>query len=172
MKKSIQLTLLLFLSIISTACSTKNKEKNDLDTYDLNGKVKSLKNYSYEGYEESGIISKDKIIDYPIMLYVNFFASFNEDGYITEKIYYNDNKNVKKKTIYKYNLFGNLSKSCTYDKNGKLKEKVIYKYNLLGRRTAKLQYDSNGEQESITKYKYSFNGNKILKEYSSNTYHT
>ena len=50
--------------LLVLSCSSENKQRNDLKEKDLNGKVKSIRSYTYRADEKFGEIIKGELIDY------------------------------------------------------------------------------------------------------------
>src|ERR1035437_1229094 len=94
----------LFLLLIVIASIAKQSQaqnhKTDLQEMNLKGKVKSLKESTYQATDKGGKVQKEKI-------YVSYDYVFNEQGYKIEKNEYNTNGSLDNKCTYLYNDKGN-----------------------------------------------------------------
>lgn len=175
------ITFLLFFS-----CNNSNKVKNDIERRNLNGKVKSITENSYQAVEKFGeIVKGEKIVDF--VNKENRITSFNEKGYLTEdtslfhiKYKYNkQNKIIEEnygegmKMFYKYNDKGFILEEnqyqnkdlvqktkCICDKKGNVIERNYYEGNGKFRSKEKITFKDN---EYVSK---SYNADGTL-EYSS-----
>ena len=182
--------ILAILSVLYLVSYGQLEKKNNLTEENLKGKVKSIKENTYEAVDKFGQIKKGNVF------YDGFSSPFtiiyNEKGNKIKICRYDkygkiDNKNTYKydekgnniehntydygrlalKDIYKYDEKGNKIEENTYDSDGRLFFKYIYKYDEKGNNIEKNKYDYNGRLDSKTTYKYDEKGNTI----EQNTYY-
>jgi hypothetical protein len=147
MFKSLNIFILL-LSLLLFSFSDGNKKKNDLEVDNLHGKVKSIRLYSYNVYDE-----RQLSIDNKNDKYFKLYVSYNKDGFTTtiaesinitsgkrkeykydsngckiEMIIYRADSVIDYRDIYKYNKDGNLIESDYYSADDTIPSKTIYKY--------------------------------------------
>lgn len=173
MKRNKQiLNILLLSTFFIYSCSTEHREYNDAELLGFKGKVKSVKVSNYEGDINFSTVVKGKLIDESVEGRTNYFVTFNEDGFITKRTYFDDNNDIKREVYFEHNLFNNLSEINKYKRNGILDERSVYSYNLIQKLVMVTTYNSKGDFISKTKYKYYLNGNNKLEEYYGDSYHT
>lgn len=158
--KNIVLTIITLFSVFASA----QNQKNDLQKVNLYGKVKSIREISYQAVEKNGNIEKENIISDKII-------SFNEKGYTAEIIlhYFAPEPLILSKTIFKYNLQDVLIEEDEYDSDGNFFEKTKYLYDEKNNVIAIEWFNSEGKFKSKYIYKYDENGNEIERWYH---YHT
>jgi len=172
MSKANQILIIISLSIFFfSGCSKGINERKSVKRWGYKGKVKSAKITSYEGYDRYGTVIKGNCIDIPWYLLLNYYNSFNIDGYEIETTYFDTNNNIKSKTTYNYNFLGNLSKSQSYKSNSNLTSTTTYNYRYFGRTVIERDYDSDGELKNTETYKYNLNSKIASEIHSSITYH-
>jgi len=149
----------LFISIIGLTllCScVRESKKTDLDFYNLNGKVKSLKENNYKAEEKFGeIVKGEKEESFtPVTI-------FNKDGNLIESSMYNANGELEFKTIYKYNEKGYINKEITYVANGEFNTNNYHVYNEKGFLIEKNNFNAKDSLVSKSNYRYDEKGNNI-----------
>lgn len=170
--------MLIVLSIFFlTSCSNEEDNKSDLRKMNLNGKIKSLSENSYDANEKFGEPSKINVSKY------NETYLFNKSGNIIQKktdgvvlpltkyIYDDENKLIEK-NIYESdgNLFQkikfvhddnfNVIEENHYDEQGNLETKILNKYDKSNKLIEILQYNKD-EKTFQNIIVYDSNGNKI-----------
>lgn len=116
--------IILSLSVIILfSCSSKQKD-NSLKQWNLKGPVESVRNQSYDAKLEYG----DEIIKTGRSYNDNYQAKFDEAGFLTERIAYESDEDIREKELFTYKdskLF--LRKS--YDADGEIRDIETYYYN-------------------------------------------
>ena len=136
-------------------------QNNDLSSYNLQGKVKSMSDYSYEAVDKFGIIGKGKY-DREFPFSRDYIVLFNLQGKIIEVVEYRGDKTkIDRKFLYKYDSNDNLVIIDRYFGSGRLYSKEKYKYNNNGKLTKISFFNSSGNLEALTNYKYDSKGNRI-----------
>jgi len=151
----------LFLIIISiTSCQTPSKMNNDLSELQLKGKVKSIKEKTYEVVMKNGNIAKGKLIG----AYTN--TTFNKKGNIVIESTYNNVDELLKLDSLTYNVDGYSIIKKSYDSNDFLYMKINEKLNRKGQliETIEKNFYVN---ESPRKWVYDYDENGKLKETNS-----
>lgn len=172
---------ILIIVLLVTSCDRVNKEeKNDMDIFNLEGKVKILNETSWKVSQVKGIITKG---ERATMLYS---YSFNPKGNLTENGTFWVNGNLFEKETFDYDKNGRNIKKCRYDSSGNLTTKWICNYdndgNLMedtlfwntkqfisrnlykyekSKKIEEKYISATGEVIRITLYKYDKNGNQI-----------
>ena len=162
MFKFILIFLLYILSltiILFSSCSTDDGVKNDLNEMNLNGKVKSIREYSYEAVEKFGEISKGNRISE--ISGSDEYILFNDKGNNIERNIYNSDGNLDKKWTYKYDDKGNKIEVNGYNSDGSLDNKLTFNYDDKGNSIEVNVYNSDGSLNEKRTYKYDDKGNKI-----------
>jgi len=157
-----KLILLLFIPLVFGCDIVKKLEdkKNDLDEFNLNGKVKSLKETTYSAVEKFGEPVKDELVQAEHDTLTERY--FNKDGFMTERnLYYYYFGELRSVNKYKYDEFGNKIELNTYDKGGELLSKSKYEYNDDGNLNEESYYDEDGELMYEIISMYDDKGNKI-----------
>ena len=153
-----KLILLLFIPIVFAFSSDavkrlEDKNKNDLDDLNLNGKVKLLKETSYSVVEKFGEPIKDEFESQTEYI-------FNEEGFYKEyNFFYGDGESNHKRK-HKYDDDGNLIEKSEYDTKGELRGKSKFKYDDDGNLIEEIIYDNDEEFWGKIKFKYD-DGNMI-----------
>ena len=145
---------------------------NDLTKKKLKGKVKSIKETTYQAVEKFGQIEKGDVLVDSSAVYTDdgHFKIYNEKGNKIEENYYNSNGRLYSKTTYKYDEKGNMIEDNFYDSDdGSLIYKNTYKYDEKGNKIEEYHYDEDGKFNYKYTYKYDEKGNNIEKNnYDSN----
>jgi len=170
-------------------------EKNDLEQMNIYGRVKSIKEFSYEAQDKFGEISKgnraninysSKLlglcvsvegsemaeIRHPAWLTMpeNCVRLFNDKGNLTEISYYALNGNLTAKSIYKYDSKGNKIELISFNSEGDIKGKIKYLYDDNSHIIEEVRYDLNGIIDFKFSYLYDNMGNKIEVNETSNSF--
>ncbi len=159
--------ILATLSVLYLVSYGQSKKKNDLTEENLKGKVKSIKETTYEAVDKFGQIEKGNVFYDRFSLLFNspFTIIYNEKGNKIEKNYYNSDGSLKSKTTYKYDEKGNNIEENIYGSDGSLKSKTTYKYDKKGNNIEENTYDSDSRLNFKATYKYNEKGNIIEKNY-------
>lgn len=153
----------IILAILSVLClasygqlEKKSEKKNDLTEENLKGKVKSIKENTYEAVEKFGQIEKgDALYDddaFP-------FTIYNEKGNKIEENHYDSDGSLDKKYTYKYDKNNNLIEENHYYSDGILYSKNTYKYDENGNKIEENWYNSDGSLYEKHTYKYEYDKN-------------
>ena len=160
-------------------CSSPNIDTDRAES-NLNGKVKSLTEVSYEAIERFGKIEKGKI------LHEDLQKVFNENGNEIESTQYSSTGDYYLKWNYSYDDFGkkvdgsrfisddsstikfsfvydnrgNQIEMATYNSDGSIEEKRTRVYDEFDNEIELSIYDSDGSLKDKITYKYDENGNK------------
>ena len=155
MKHSLAL-LVLFVALIAQSCSNE-KIENDWTRDNLQGKVLSYSEFSYEAKKRFGNIEKGK------RTYYGHNNKYDKNGNVTEQNDYNLDGSLRSKETYKYDENGNETEKNYYNSDGSLKRKYTSKYDEKGYKIERYQYPySDGRIAGHTTiYKYDKNGNEI-----------
>lgn len=152
----------IFASILFLSSCVKTQ--NDATDLNLNGKIKSIKVTSYETIDSFGEISKvseSKIYNRDENDIQYSYISFNENGMITESLYYTigmrDEAEIR--NFIKYNEYGLISEIREFVtfgvSNDKTENITTFSYNDKKKLTEKKAVNA------VYTYKYDENGNKI-----------
>jgi nitrous oxidase accessory protein NosD len=151
-------TVIIFLTfyLMIFFCSTIFGQKNDLRKLNLNGNIKSIREFSYKAIEKLGDIQKGKAG----FFYYNFFSN---KGNKIEDNRYNPDGSLVKKYIYKYNSKGNRIEENQFTSEDILIRKITYKYDKKKNIIEDNSYTPEGKQDKKYTYKYDNKGNIINK---------
>lgn len=156
--------ILIILSVLCLVSCNQSEKKNDLTEENLKGKVKSIKETTYEAIEKFGQIEKGDVSYYAYAVTI-----YNEKGDRIEENHYNSDGSLDYKVTYKYDENGNKIEGNIYFSNGKLDKKVTYKYDEKGNIIELNGYNSDGSLLYKYTYKYDKKENIIEKNrYNSN----
>jgi len=157
MRYRLMLTSFIFVLFSFTASAQSNT--NDLNDYELNGKVKTLMLTEpiypivYDAFNQ------------PLTRNTHVYTRFNEAGYILE------NSDQNGKTTFDYFAGGDKLRSKMVDKSWKGKDTIYtsyfwytYGYNEKGNLSEETQYNSDGAIIYRTRYHYNETGNLIKKQ--------
>jgi hypothetical protein len=144
-------TVIIFLTfyLMIFFCSTIFGQKNDLRKLNLNGNIKSIREFSYKAIEKLGDIQKGKAG----FFYYNFFS--NKGNKIEDNSYISDGSLIKKFT-YKYDDKGNRIENSRFTSDGNIEKKYTYKYEDMGNAIEENCYTSDGILLSKYTYKYEY----------------
>ena len=131
-----KLILLLFIPLVF-ACSSDDK-KNNLDGFNLNGKVKSLKETRYSAVEKFGEPVKRNI-----ELQMEYL--FDNNGNSIETNQYSIEGELLKKTKFEFDNDGLITISNEYNELGDLERQYEHKYDDKGNRIVASEYSESRE---------------------------
>ncbi|TAE18287.1 MAG: hypothetical protein EAZ95_04610 [Bacteroidetes bacterium] len=152
MKKTTFALLLFSLCLVHTAFA--QQPKNDLQSINLKGKIKSIKTSEYGAKDVFGKPTKDALLQYNI-------ATYNASGNTIEDVVYKVNGEISLKKIHKYNEKGQRTDLSIYYASGVLAGKYVCQYDAKGFLVAEKVYDDKGTQTNRITYKYDSKGNLI-----------
>ena len=156
--------IIIAISVILMLTSCNNhKIKNDLTKIDLIGKVKSVREISYEAIEKFGEISKGNIEREGKEWWNEheYIKEFNENGYLTKVITFKSDGSFFGGDSWKYDKFNNMIESNILSDDGSVFSKRIWKYNNYANKTEMNVYNSDGELEYNDVWKYDHENNLI-----------
>ncbi len=141
--KNIQFLYMFVIVLMLSGCNFSSIE-NDLDSENLNGKVKSIFSANY---------------DTPLIIRNGYFndsiySTYNEDGNITDFNEYNVKGDLESYTVYTYGEDGNLTEKNRYSSKGEVIQKEIITCNNQGDIIQSDAYDLDGKMDSYKSYKY------------------
>lgn len=146
-------TKLLFMCCLSIFFFCNGQEQIKLSDKNLYGKVKSVKELTYDAIQKFSEIIKVKEVSTQEYLLV-----FNKYGNLIEENMHDFNENFESNITYKYDENGNMLEIYnTYDEGFK----NIYKYDINGHNIEMNFYDSNGECLGGNTPKYDERGDLI-----------
>ncbi len=153
-----------FGAIAFQSCSHK---PNELETAGLKGKVKSIREISYQAFGNTDTIIKGEIVMNQDLK--NYFATYNIDGNMTSIVNYDNLGNQIDKWIFRYNNKGLTLGGNFYANDNTLLDSTTYIYDSEGNVIEYYHYDSDGRLKSKTINTYDEKGNVIeSKIYDSN----
>lgn len=161
---------LLIIALALLNFNAFGQKKTDWEELGLKGKVKILRENSYNVVEKDGIIQRDESHIDSLMYLFNkqgnmqeqkydtpILYKYDDKGDVIERCFYDQEGSVDRKDIYKYDKKGNLIEIDTDNMEGGLHNKRIYKYDNRGNMTY-LYY--NFPSDFMT-YRYDDKGNMI-----------
>lgn len=175
--KNIVLTI---VGLFSAFASAQNEE-NDWKKNNLYGKVKSVREISYEAVEKDGKIQKgaicvsfcanshsfynskgnllEQILYIEEKLFLTIHYQYDNKGYKMEENFYDEQDEHSFKIVFEYDKNGNLiTESSFFFPDGYLNNKLTYRYDEKGRKIERKNRDNN-------KYEtYQYNGNLTEKK--------
>lgn len=131
-----------------------SKSENEFKKRNLKGRVKSLKEFSYNGHVKSEEIIKEKLREG-----ICLFFDRHENN--IKATYYKSDMSVQAIFDYDYDSNGNLTEMRHSDYMGMLKSKEVFAYDRQGNKVKEVRYDSNGKTISNEAYSYDLKGNKV-----------
>jgi len=149
--------LLLFITMSFFGCETHQENTTDLANLNLNGKVKSITEVSFEAIDEFGKISKGLKYrdDNSIKNRLDLFPS--NTGF-----YKPENGIILNDFFMQFNEYGNLIEIDNF-LDGFPNEKYIFDYNDKNSKTEEREYNRSGKINNSSKYTYN-NKNQIIQE--------
>lgn len=192
---SIGLLLLFGCNVNSSSKIIKSNTskiiKSDLVLENIQGKVHSLKEFSYRANESYSALTKgDRVRRYTFendfyniydsdgrkieegifddysdggLLY-KIVYTYNNNGILIEGNYYSTNDEFLRKQTYTYDKIGNLIEKTSINFDGSFAEKLTFIYNELGNNIEENIYNNSNQRTKLT-YQYDSIGNKIEKKY-------
>ena len=158
--------LVLFVALIAQSCSNE-KIENDWTRDNIQGKVLSYSEFSYEAENRFGNIEKGER-NRQFSIEYDHQIKYDEKGNEIEYNGYNSDGSLDFKYTYKYDEKGNKIEENFYHSDGSLARKWTYKYDEKGNKIEGNEYNSDGSLDSKKTYKYDEKGNKIEEnEYNS-----
>jgi hypothetical protein len=155
--------IILFLPIfIGFSCKTRN-ENSDWVKLNLNGKVKSIREISYNAFEKFGEAKKTKRGRRYSWEYDTLFI-FNKFGQFTEKYLFNSDDSAVGKFIYSYDNTRFVKKIIKYDSTNKVEYSWHFYYDTRFNLLESSLVNNNFDTTYSYKYKYD-NLNNIINEY-------
>jgi len=156
-------SLILLTFLLLVGFNTKiYPQKSDIEIMGLKGKVKSVKQITYDVVKKNGEIHKGRISKNSSS---HLYHVFNKDGFNTE-VYYYDTSNSESifdtKNTFKYDDENRLKKKST-SLDGSLSSEKIYRYDDRGNLTEMTENNSLGKIIRNNKHRYDEKGNKIEK---------
>ncbi len=155
--KSRIITLLSILILVSD-CSNAPKKNNDLKEMNLFGKVKSIREISYEAIVEASKIKKGKRLSF---LNHDKFILFNKSGNKIQQIDYYLDLNFSEKRIHKYDKKGNISEIIEHNTDGSIAYRKFFKYIINENVIIRKEY-INKNLENWFLNEYNDQGNRIM----------
>ncbi len=142
-----------------TSC-TENKIENNLTEENLKGKVKSVKEVSYDAIEKFGEVAKGRVLNWGRE---NKQMIYSEKGSKIEENHFNSKGELEWKYMYKYDEKDNQIEESVYDSKGELVRKNTFKYDEKNNKIEENGYNSNRElvYGYIYTYKYDNKGNQV-----------
>jgi len=148
--------LLTALTIILISCSKKENEQTDWSKYELKGKVKSVREVTFDAMDKLGILQIGKVKN------EGDFLEFNSDGFLIK----NQNFGFHFVQLFEYDdqskLLMQRSIYSTYT-DSSLQNKILFQYNDKNLKIGEILYDKNGEVSSQSSFKYNTN-RQIIEE--------
>ena len=184
----VKFTIIVLIAFFAQSCQNV-KVENDWTRNQLQGKVMSYSEFSYEAIDRFGKIEKGKrkrnssyendeqrkydekgnliekiIYKLDSSLYEKLTCTYDEKGKVIEVNMYKSDGSLSYKSTYKYDEKGN-----QIEVNSSLGYKGTYKYDEKGNRIEDNFYESDGSLSSKSTYKYDEKGNRI-EDNSENLY--
>ena len=175
------------IAVLLPTCVSKTVSKSDLRNENLNGKISSIAEYSYQAINNLGKFEKGQRLREHDFEY-DKITSYNEQGYKISEKRYNSDGVLKEEYHYTYNDDGLLQNVINISSDGQktgtdiyiYQDKVLMEKQMISEifpslnRTIKYKYDSNGRiieefggfVPYISQKKYDDKGNIVeLKSY-------
>lgn len=129
---------IVFIITLFSAITLAQNKKSNWKEENLYGKVKSVREISYQAVKKNGTLEKGAVCDIECH---NFLLYFNEKGFFTEKINYNTDGSLNRKIIYEYDEKDNKIAQNVYNSEEKLMSKWKYQYDAKGNKTQEQLYE-------------------------------
>ena len=152
-------SIIVLAALLIQSCSNK-KAENDWTRNELQGKVLSYSEFSYEVVERFGNIKKGKR-KRQYSFSKDKQNKYDEKGNEIESNGYNSDGSLDYKYTYKYDEKGNKIEWNSYKSDGSLNYKFTYKYDEKGNEIEWNSYNSDGSLDYKYTYKYDEKGNEI-----------
>jgi hypothetical protein len=141
----------------------QNKLKPDLEVYQLQGTVKSLRFTTGEAIDRFGVVSFGKI-------YKDELREYNKNGFNTTNTTFNANGSVEFKFAKKHNSKNQFIENITYDNEGKCFDTFKRQYDEANKLISTKSYGCDGIFSGAFLYEYDSNGNNIIRTQIMNDY--
>jgi hypothetical protein len=128
----------------------------DLKSYNLTGKVKSIQQTGYDVIVDSTGIKRGNKLNWYIV--EDILVTFDTNGKESEKIEYLLDGGISERFISKRDSVGNI---LVYSGQGRWDFTETYKYNEIGQLIEKIHYYHDGTVKDSTKYQYDETGNLV-----------
>ena len=128
MKTKMKYLIVLFVALIAQSCSNE-KIENGWTRDNLQGKVLSYSEFSYEAKDRFGNIEKGERKRRYRSRY-DCLIVYDKNGNEIEVNKYNSDGSLSYKYTHKYDENGNKTERNSYNSDGSLSSKYIYKYEL------------------------------------------
>ncbi|MCO6460036.1 MAG: hypothetical protein J5I59_01425 [Saprospiraceae bacterium] len=148
-------------SLLLMCCHTGNTS-DDKVKMELQGKIKSVKEISYEAIDQSGEITKGQRSS--PNWWKDSYTVFDKDGNATEEILYRADGRIWTKSIFHYDAQNRRIETEVLGANLKPWYKKLTKYNDSDKPIEDILYKAGDTLGSKWLYKYDNKGNKILEE--------
>ena len=184
--------IVLIIFVIPNFTLSCGNHHNDLQDYNLRGKVKSVRETSYKAFDKFGEIQKGDITD-EYNLFNNYYALYNTKGNLLTEIEYKIDGSIDYKSTYlydkndrvseiiginndgsqdkwvsKYDESGYLVEDNWYEDDGGLYLKYLYANDNKGNALSQSCYSDDGTMKSKYIHKYDLEDNLTeRKEYNS-----
>lgn len=161
------LLLVIFsIAFLGSTSSCSDSQFSDLDELKLKGKVKSIKETSFEAIEKDGEIITGKRAKPSWKK--DSYRGFNRKRELTEELIYNSNGSLRSISTFK-SLNNNSVLESIFQPTGELKFKQIANFNDNGKLVEKIRFNLDGETLVRNLYLYDENGNRIEDKQYFNT---
>jgi len=120
--------------------------------YIISSKIKSIEKVSFDLTPKGKPVNGEKLST----------QTYDQKGFLTKTIAYNDDGSILYKYTYTYDKYGKKIKTIRYNLKGETINYYKYDYNDDGNKTKVYCYDMNGNLEEY--YVYNYDGNRNLVE--------
>lgn len=153
------LNLLPPLFTLLSSFSFADGRKTDAQAMQLHGKVRTVKETSYNAVDSGNMVVKGVKID-PTMNINDMHYLFNENGNFTEQMDYASDQRLLQRIVYVYNAYGQITEERVEngDKSLNHKETVVHRDARGNKLETKLVYSSLSSPFKVT-FKYDANNN-------------
>lgn len=118
-------------------------------------KISAIDRISFEYDPKGKLVSKGKVST----------AKYNQKGFLTETVTFDQNGRVQNRFEYKYDSKGFKIESLRYDAQNKPDKKYTYEYDKVGNKIKSTRYDMRDKAEKYYAYDYDSNLNLISDEW-------
>ena len=134
---------LLFLLCSTLAVGQRQRNQNDWVNDGLHGKVKSIVIKEY--FITNDTAQQGELLEYAV-------KNYNERGYLTEIKEFNGDGTMSQRQVFVYSK--KKQEELLYDEEGNLKEKTLTKLNIMEKPTQSIVVDARGKLQGKTTYQY------------------
>lgn len=158
MRKTVLLLMILCFIGLLFSCTTKRE--NDLQRAELKGKIKAIREISYNAIGNADTLVKGDIIDEQGA--ENYYTRYNEQGNIISLIKYDKDNAVKYKWRFHYDKKGRrqISAKC-YEAQDIEEDSTSYVYDKKGNPVEYIHYTTDGKIKFRTVSKFNKKGNMV-----------